>query len=44
MRRVTAKFVSRSLTLEQKQNRLTILQDLKNCSVDVNFLKKLYHR
>lgn len=44
MRRVAAKFVSGLLTLEQKQIRLTIYQDLKNRSANANLLKKHYHR
>ncbi|KAL4090154.1 hypothetical protein QTP88_025053 [Uroleucon formosanum] len=41
MRRVAAKFVPRLLTLEQKENRLTICQDLKNRSIDPNFIKNI---
>lgn len=41
MRRVAAKFVPRLLTLEQKENRLTICQDLKNRSADINFIKNI---
>jgi len=44
MRRVAAKFVPRLLTLEQKENRLTICQDLKNRSIDPNFIKKHCNR
>ncbi|KAL4126147.1 hypothetical protein QTP88_010376 [Uroleucon formosanum] len=41
MKRVAAKFVPRLLTLEQKENRLTICQDFKNRCADVNSLKTL---
>ncbi|VVC35518.1 Hypothetical protein CINCED_3A017225 [Cinara cedri] len=41
MRRVAAKFVPRLLTSEQKENRLTICQDLKTRSVDINFIKNI---
>ncbi|KAL4100983.1 hypothetical protein QTP88_021004 [Uroleucon formosanum] len=41
MKRVAAKFVPRLLTLEQKENRLTICQDLKNRCADVNLIKNI---
>lgn len=40
-KRVVAEFVSRPLTSEQKENRLTICQDLYSRLTDLNFLKKI---
>ncbi|VVC41351.1 Hypothetical protein CINCED_3A006888, partial [Cinara cedri] len=39
--RVAAKFVPQLLTSEQKENRLTNCQDLKNRSADINFIKNI---
>jgi len=41
MSRIAAAFVPQLLTLEQKENRLTICQDLKNRSADPNILKTI---
>ncbi|KAE9524215.1 hypothetical protein AGLY_015254 [Aphis glycines] len=41
MRRVAAKFVPRLLISEQNENRLTICQDLKNRSADINCIKNI---
>lgn len=44
MKRVAAKFVPQLLTLKQKENRLTVFQNLKIRSAVPNFLKKHHHR